>query len=348
MESGYLWAPEHAPARVLISFDVVDRLGAEVMRGFGLVPKRGAEVGGFLLGEFEEQDKPLIRIDEFVPVPSEHRWGPSYKLSEKDLARFDEELEKVGRTRVVGYFRSHTREPLQLVEEDLELLYSRFGDARSVCLLVKPYPTRPSEATFVFRRNGQFPMDPVDGVFPFRRKELGGGSPPRHREALPEAVQEPARAPSPEPEPEAAVPVLAPAPRPSRGWFWPALAVALFALGLLGGMQIGVRWLMKPPEAPAAPPPLIPFRLTAQGSGNPLTLQWKMSSELERKARRGQIRIEDEGNRKSIDLTREDLLAGSARYQAAGAEVLITLEIAVSDVNGVTETVRWRQGDRLQ
>lgn len=344
MESGYLWAPEHEPAGVLISFDVIDRLGAEVMRGFGLVPKRGAEVGGFLLGSVERQDRPLIRIDEFVAVPSEHRWGPSYRLSEKDIARFDEELEQAGRQRVVGFFRSHTREPLQLAPEDLDVLETRFAGPGAVCLLIKPYPTRPSEASFLLRRDGRFPTEPIEGLFTFRRKELGGGSPPRRPEPIAEAVPEPAVMEECAPEP----PVPPDAPRQTRNWFWPSLALGLLVFGVLVGMQTGVRWLAKPAEAPAPPPALIPFRLKAEGSGSPVVLRWMMSSELERRARGGELRIEDEGNRKSIRLSREDLLGGSARYEAAGPDALITLEIAVSETNGVTETVKWRRGDRLQ
>ena len=45
-KSYYNWTPEGKPVQVWLDFDVIDRMSAEVMRGFGSVPKRGAEVGG--------------------------------------------------------------------------------------------------------------------------------------------------------------------------------------------------------------------------------------------------------------------------------------------------------------
>ena len=46
----YVWEVPGQPVIVHLRLDVVDRLAAEVMRGFGAVPKRGAEVGGVLIG----------------------------------------------------------------------------------------------------------------------------------------------------------------------------------------------------------------------------------------------------------------------------------------------------------
>ncbi|HLW77683.1 MAG TPA: hypothetical protein VKS01_11875, partial [Bryobacteraceae bacterium] len=49
----YVWKAEGAPVEIHLHLDVLDRLAAEVMRGFGAVPKRGAEVGGVLIGTID-------------------------------------------------------------------------------------------------------------------------------------------------------------------------------------------------------------------------------------------------------------------------------------------------------
>ncbi len=56
------------------------------MRGFGSVPKRGAEVGGFLIGTIRPGVPAIVRIDDFEPVACEYRRGPSYLFTEEDGA----------------------------------------------------------------------------------------------------------------------------------------------------------------------------------------------------------------------------------------------------------------------
>ena len=46
----YVWKPAGKPISVQMQFDVIDRVLLEVMRGFGAVPKRGAEVGAVYQG----------------------------------------------------------------------------------------------------------------------------------------------------------------------------------------------------------------------------------------------------------------------------------------------------------
>jgi hypothetical protein len=220
----YVWSPVDKNYTVYLNVAIIDRINFDVMRGFGAVPKRGAEVGGVLLGSVKTGDELVIRVDEFVTIPCEHLRGPSYILSENDLRAFDAELDRwsgqSGR-QVVGFFRSNTREILQLGEEDLTLLNSRFQAETALCLLIKPYTTRPCEATFFVREGGAFPISSRYQTFTFRRKELGGGPsgphrergvPSSHRRHRDETASEPDRSASAAPEPAApAPPVAAPA-----------------------------------------------------------------------------------------------------------------------------------------
>ena len=54
----FVWQVPGQPVAVHLSIDVVDRMGADILRGFGLVPKRGAEVGGILIGTVTRASQP--------------------------------------------------------------------------------------------------------------------------------------------------------------------------------------------------------------------------------------------------------------------------------------------------
>jgi hypothetical protein len=189
--SYYSWAPEGKAIQVRLDFNVIDRMSTEVMRGFGSVPKRGAEVGGILLGEIDNGNKLVIHIHDFVPVPCDYRRGPSYQLTEHDTQQFAEAVRTAAQSgsadlRPVGYFRSHTRDGMGLTEDDLQLFSNYFPDPTSVMLLVRPFATKVSQAGFFFEENGQIRSDSTYLAFPFRRRELGGGAigeNPRHVEA---------------------------------------------------------------------------------------------------------------------------------------------------------------------
>lgn len=196
----YLWEAPGKNVSIHLDFRVVDRLLVEVMRGFGAIPRRGAEVGGILLGSVESGPALVIRIDDFEPVVCEHRRGPSYLLSDADLAHYEEALlrHKYSREKAVyavGCYRSHTREGMSLTPEDLQHFDKYFPDLPNAFLLVKPFATRVSVAGFFFREeNGTVHSDAPYHEFPFRRRELGGGATPplRGGDVRPSAPTSPA------------------------------------------------------------------------------------------------------------------------------------------------------------
>ncbi len=216
----YVWEPAGKDYAVHLHSELIDRMNYEVMRGFGALPKRGAEVGGVLLGSAERGARLIVRVQEFQIIHCEHLMGPSYVLSEKDLQELDQVLENSakagpGEARVVGFFRSITRDTIQLSEQDLALLDARFPQDGATCLLIKPYNTRPNEAVLLCREHGVFPTEPQTRTFVFRRKEMGvGPAAPRARGEAP--VQPVAGEAIPEPEADAgsdAAAVEAEAPR---------------------------------------------------------------------------------------------------------------------------------------
>jgi len=363
--SAYLWTLPGQAVSVYLDFDVVDRLGFDIMRGFGAVPKRGAEVGGILLGTAETGENRVVRIEDFVPVASEHLRGPSYVLSEADLRNFDAELGKWApapdkRIYAVGYYRSNTRDVLQLTPEDLQILEKRFPQPAALCLLVKPYATRVSEATFFLKQNGAWPEQSGEQVFPFRRKELGGGKPPRRPRGM-EAADAESEAAATGFAPETPV-VAAAAPEPvvaetpvaeealglgqpaestrqkyKSGWVWIPLSFIFLLLGVVLGFQIALSYRGQKQATEAGDP--YALELTAVQFGENLHLKWNAEARAFQTARRGMLYIQDGDNAKTVTLTQEDLARGGVLYRNATGEVRFRMEVFARERNSVSESL---------
>src|SRR5438477_10634109 len=120
--SYYVWEVPEKPISIHLHFDVIDRMSPEILRGLGALKRRGAEVGGILLGRSEPGSPHRVWIEDFEPIPSEYLTGPSYRLSENDLVTLEASMAKRrahpdGRLAVVGLYRSHTRDELFMDDE---------------------------------------------------------------------------------------------------------------------------------------------------------------------------------------------------------------------------------------
>jgi len=91
----YVWEVPGKPISVQLHFDVIDRVSPDILRGLGALKRRGAEVGGILLGRTENGTNQTVIVEDFVPVPSEYLTGPSYNLSANDLVEFEAALGRV-------------------------------------------------------------------------------------------------------------------------------------------------------------------------------------------------------------------------------------------------------------
>jgi hypothetical protein len=178
----YVWVAPNGRTTIHLNLEVVDGVLQDVMRGFGAVPKRGAEVGGILLGSVERRDGVQIHIDGFEPMPIQYKRGPSYLLSEEDIAAFQTAVEQYRSLAIlsripVGYYRSHTREAAGLGAEDLQVMGRCFPEPAAVALLIRPFASKPSMAGYYLREKGEFPPGPPQVEFPFRRRELAPDEP---------------------------------------------------------------------------------------------------------------------------------------------------------------------------
>lgn len=198
----WTWEPPGKSIRIHLDLDTVDRMMHHVLDGFGSVPKRGAEVGGILIGSTDQSSGKLeVTITDFLPVPCSHRFGPSYVLSNDDVDGMASTVLSAGAT-CVGYYRSNTRERMSLGPEDLEYCQSYFPGPDHVVLLIRPSAMQASRAGFHFYEEGAL-VDPTPLEFPFRRSELESGEAPQRR---PLGERRPSASPSPIPQPAAAIP----------------------------------------------------------------------------------------------------------------------------------------------
>ncbi len=372
----YVWEVAGRWISIELSLGLVDRLQQDVIRGFGSVPRRGAEVGGILLGMVTAAGR-IVRIEDYLEIPIEYRRGPSYLLSEPDAKAFEAELAQLrsnpsNPTRPIGYFRSHTRDGVGLAPEDLDLVAKYFPGPETVILLIRPFGTKPSMAGFYFKEDGQFQTGPPLLEFPFRRRDLAPEDatapaerpspsvsvPSRIRRAA-EAARQSEHSPGqdietrPAPsahhaeviEPVFAREVLPIAPeipeaKPKRsGRVWIPVSILCLLAGILAGFQAAIR------VGPQALGGLNPYNLslTVTPSGNDLEVRWDRQSPVIGKALKGILTVEDGSYKKSIDLDTDRLQGGSELlYRHYSNDVRFRLEVFLRDSTSVAEAVEWK------
>ena len=136
--SYYAWGAEWMPLSVLLSSQFIDQMNEAITHSLNGQTGRAEEVGGILLGTVERRPlaAPVVRIEGFEPVPSEHRRGPSYFLSDHErtaLARSLVRWNRHGKQNLqpVGFYRTHTRRGLYLDNDDFSILQSYFAEPTS-------------------------------------------------------------------------------------------------------------------------------------------------------------------------------------------------------------------------
>ena len=349
----YVWDLPGKPVVVHISLVVIDRLSAEVMRGFGLVPKRGAEVGGLLLGTIEPGARTIVRIDDFESVACDYKRGPSYLFTADDGAAFEEAC---GRSpSAVGFFRSHTREGMSLGPEDIELMEQYFPSPGNVALLVKPFATKVSIASFFFREDGLF-QSAAPLEFPFRRRELTGQEAPPHRPMIermprrnresleasnsPEFAPEEFADPVPEPGPAYTYPTPpSPKAKTRSGWVWIPASFIFLLLGVALGFQAALT--MGPKAASGVTDYSLGLTVIKEGSN--LSVKWDREAPAVKAAQKGLLEIEDGGHTKPVDLDAAQLSNGNILFTNSSGTVRFRLTVYPQPHVIVMQTIEWKE-----
>ncbi len=360
------------PGQVIyLSYEAVDGMLSEIMTGFGAIPRRGAEVGGLLLGRKDGQTTWIVG---FAAVACEHRRGPSFLLSDTDRELLDETFQqKSPHGAPVGMFRSNTREQNSITDEDRELLRAYFPAPSGTFLFVRPYATKSSIAGFICYQDGQLPAEPAE-TFAFSRRDLDGSPPPRRR-----ALNEPRpRAPEPQGAPATPPPPLSSAPRYSiagsaagaavedvpqtqstpdpetplpaytalsespqrrrRGWVWIPFSFTFLALGLLLGFQSALTFYPHPPALEASEYSL---GLSATTRNDNVLVRWNRESPVIRAAEHGRLNIKDGSYNKLVELDSGALQTGSVMYPPVSANVTLEFQISLKGSTTVVERLDW-------
>jgi len=335
-----LWQIAGKPLAIEISRDVMDRMMLEALGGLGRLARgRGAEVGGILLGAAEREGaRRLVRVEDFLSIPCEHAYGPSYVLSASDKQRLVEALEQFRRVPerriyAVGYWRSHTRGALALSPEDLELLALHFSHPYDIALLIEPRGTGPGLAGVFFWEGGR-----IRAEAPCQTFEFGSGVPkPVSGETSNAAAGQAVAGPA-EGEPQASSKprgrFVAPAASETHGAQAPSrrsrrrvlLAIGLLILALGGA---GFVWFARgnmPLPGQAAQDPFA-LGLRGREEAGHLHLSWDREAPAVKLADRARLTIADGDQLRVLELSREQLRSGSVIYQPSNNRVSVRLEL---------------------
>ena len=154
--SFHSWRAPGFSGEIFTSESILKELRDFAVDGYLRLSRGGIEVGGVMFGEKEGTS---IWVIAWRPIACEHLYGPSFHLSEKDIAGVaetiaqataDPELEGL---EPVGWFVSHTRSELHIRPTELEFWDQCFGGERQVALVLKPARFQPVRAGYFFRND---------------------------------------------------------------------------------------------------------------------------------------------------------------------------------------------------
>ena len=349
--------------------ELVRSIAADVMRGFAVTKRRGAEVGGLLIGSTR---KGVLQVDSCEVVPCEYAYGPSYLLSDNDGRAFAEAAARwapgPGRDRyAVGVFRSHTRDGLLHDAADLELLQKFFDSTPAALLLVKPYATRaPEGALFLYGSNHEISPRPAVQF----ALEVQGVHAPRQAPARSSAsrVVPPPEAPR-QPTPPPVVPVSEPpqpapaAPKPEiaqrelfaaytaeeaspigRILAWSFYIACVLLCGFVGGYVAagGELKTLLPGGKPPAPPDPYALGLRATPRGDSVLLEWNRQSALLNKASKAAVVVIAPSIYREVPVSIDELRRGYVLFKSDAPEGSLRIEIYVAPDRLIAERVVWK------
>ena len=148
-----LWSDPETSVSVVYSIQAFRDIEFACEDGFRKIPHGGLEVGGLLLGQVEDGS---IYVEGIRTIDCEYARGPSFTLSDKDLAKLREQLAFLESDaaaegqRPIGWFISHARSQLQMHPREVELFNDLFP-GNAVTVLVRPGPVGPFPFSFFVR-----------------------------------------------------------------------------------------------------------------------------------------------------------------------------------------------------
>jgi hypothetical protein len=321
--------------RVLYRESAVRDLRQLAIAGFTSLPRRGLEVGGLLFGA-EVDGETVIEASE--PTPCEHRYGPSFALSEADrtgLRDLIAERRSADMPPLAGFFRSFTgRDPI-IEEADESFIGEQFPQGDFLYLMLQPISAEKCVASARFFRDGRILPETEDPPAPFDLRLMRKMQPAVSAEPEPAAVQPPevipeetpASPPLPpayrsrteptEPAPSAPVPSWAAEPAPRRDGRWMAALALLFVIGIAGG----VYYELNTPIAPR----WTDLHLDARPIQDRLEISWDAAALRMLNATRGTLSLTDAAEHREVNLDSSQVRAAKYSYAPVHGDISVRL-----------------------
>jgi hypothetical protein len=329
------WTDASVKFALYLNPNLMPRLGIESWTAFKRVPRRGLEIGGILLGRTEIGENSIhLWIEGYRTVESEHRWGPSYLLSDGDFERLREEVRTSG-PEAIGFFRTHTRSQEPSWEApDSEVLRRCFGEGATLLMLLAPVPGK--AAVFVpvqgeLKCVHECPMaSSLSAMLTLRQHNQPAVAHPEAERGIAKAI--PALPPEPYGGDTIAVPEQSsPPPHPAlreprtlsavaaNGTSLIAAAIALLAFA--GIADSVARSLHHETIEPSF------LRLTVQPAGASLRLNWDPNAPSLKGAVQAILHVDDGDQTDERTLSAAELKSGMASYEPRSANVTFRLDV---------------------
>lgn len=148
------WTIPGTSSKITYSLGAFHEIDFLVNEGFRRIPHGGIEMGGLLFGRITEDG---LRVETFRPIECEHASGPSFNLSDRDIANLERQIAtadsepELSGLEVVGWFIAHTRGPLKLTDKETQLFDRLFAGPEKLTVLVKPERFHPTRFGFLIR-----------------------------------------------------------------------------------------------------------------------------------------------------------------------------------------------------
>ncbi len=319
--------------------EVMEEVRAAVTHGYFSLARGGLEVGGLLLGR---RDGGTLHIAASRPILCQHAYGPTFTLSDSDLAGLAKLLEASSREPElkglvpVGWYHSHTRGDLELSDRDLEVHNRWFPEAWQVALVLRPERMRPTRAAFYVRdaqglprQEPEFVVEPLavmrrttraTPAVPRVEPRQEAPAPPGPAAAPPTTPPAPVAAEGPPPAIELPLPSFAQNPvhaaGPSRRW-WLLFALAWSVAGVSWAFALRNYWL---PQSPAA------LQVALQDVGGQLAIQWDKEAPAIQEAEGGVLEIQDGDRKRVLKMSGPDIRGASVVVSRQSGRVTVRLE----------------------
>lgn len=158
------WKHPFRDGHILMRRDVLRALTYEALEH--LQTEQPSEIGGLLWGNLTSDDS--VAVDDSIAITNItfiSSSGPLFNTTDADARKIEQAIKHSATTpnlSLLGYFRSHLRDGLQLTPQDQSVIEQQFHYRDSVFLIIKPFDFGICMAGFFFWKEDRLRVDASD------------------------------------------------------------------------------------------------------------------------------------------------------------------------------------------